>query len=286
MLKRYLQLAQKTAVLLLVLWTQQAPPAVADSDALEFRHGVSQIPNYKLKYPRGFTHFDYVNIEAPKGGALVLPTSVPLDSVSPLYKPMGYELSYDKLLERSGDEVSGYYCSLAESVAVSADGRRIVFRLHPEARWHDGTPITSTDIKFSIDTFRDDIMAAGWAAMLGWIIRVDAPDERTVVVHTESDAAKQVPFFVNMPMAPAYCPTPAAQKKAHPIEVRSSKKLRTPLESPEHLQLIVKCDADSSLIGYRAGNRCSNAVTFPLHITLYRDLIKQIGDPAGNRIGP
>ena len=203
MLKRYLQLAQKTAVLLLVLWTQQAPPAAAD-DPLEFRHGVSQIPNYKLKYPRGFTHFDYVNIEAPKGGALVLPTSVPLDSVSPLYKPMGYELSYDKLLERSGDEVSGYYCSLAESVAVSADGRMIVFRLHPEARWHDGTPITSTDIKFSIDTFRDDIMAAGWAAMLGWIIRVDAPDERTVVVHTESDAAKQVPFFVNMPMAPAH----------------------------------------------------------------------------------
>ena len=200
---RSLRLARKTAVLLLVLWTQQAPPAAAD-DSLEFRHGVSQIPNYKLKYPRGFTHFDYVNVEAPKGGALVLPTAVPLDSVSPMYKPMGYELSYDRLLERSGDEVSGYYCSLAESVAVSADGRRIVFRLHPEARWHDGTPITSTDIKFSIDTFRGDILAAGWAAMLGWITRVDAPDERTVVVHTEFDAAKQVPFFVNMPMAPAH----------------------------------------------------------------------------------
>ena len=82
MLTRSLQLAKKTAVLLLVLWTQQAPPAVADSDALEFRHGVSQIPNYKLKYPRGFTHFDYVNVEAPKGGALVLPTAVPLDSVT------------------------------------------------------------------------------------------------------------------------------------------------------------------------------------------------------------
>lgn len=210
MLTRYLQLAQKTAVLLLVLWTQQAPPAVADSNALvddsalEFRHGVSQIPNYQLKYPLGFTHFDYVNPEAPKGGALVLPTSIPLDAVSPLYKPMGYELSYDRLLVRAGDELSGYYCSLAESVAVSADGRRIVFRLHPEARWHDGTPITSTDIKFSIDTFRDDIMAAGWAAMLLWITRVDAPDPLTVEVHTESDAAKQVPFFVNMPMAPAH----------------------------------------------------------------------------------
>ncbi len=203
MLTRPLQLVQKTAVLLLILWTQQSPPAAAN-DPLEFRYGVSQIPNYKLKYPRGFTHFDYVNVEAPKGGALVLPTAVPLDSVSPLYKPMGYELSYDRLLERSGDEVSGYYCSLAESVAVSADGLRIVFRLHPKARWHDGTPITSTDIEFSIDTFRDDIMAAGWAAMLGWITRVDAPDERTVVVHTESDAAKHVPFFVNMPMAPAH----------------------------------------------------------------------------------
>ena len=108
----------------------------------------------------------------------MLPAAVPLDSVSSMYKPMGYELSYDRLLERSGDEVSGYYCSLAESVAVSADGRRIVFRLHPEARWHDGTPITSTDIKFSIDTFRGDILAAGWAAMLGWITRVDAPSSK------------------------------------------------------------------------------------------------------------
>ena len=193
-----------SASLLLALWTSQAAFVVAESDALEFRHGVSQIPNYELKYPRDFTHFDYVNLDAPKGGTLVLPYTWRMSTVSPMYKPYGYTHSYDQLLVRAGDEVSGYYCSLAESVAVSADGRSIVFRLRRQARWHDGTPITATDIKFSLDTFREDIMAAGWASTLGWITRVETPDPLTVVIYTESDAAKQVSLLVFVPMVPAH----------------------------------------------------------------------------------
>ncbi|MDE0421241.1 MAG: ABC transporter substrate-binding protein [Gammaproteobacteria bacterium] len=67
-----------------------------------------------------------------------------------------------------------------------------MFRLRPEARWHDGTPITATDVKFSLDTFCDDYLASGWADVLEWITRVDAPSPHTVVVHANSDAAKQV----------------------------------------------------------------------------------------------
>jgi microcin C transport system substrate-binding protein len=194
----------RTAGLLIALWAQQVAPVIADSEVLEFRHGLSQIPNYELKYPRDFTHFDYVNLDAPKGGTLVLPYTYRFATVSPIYKPYGYYHSYDQLLVRAGDEVSGYYCSLAESVAVSSDGRRIVFRLRPEARWHDGTPITADDIKFTLDTFRDDVVAAGWANTLGWITRVEIPDPLTVVIYTESDAAKQVPLLVSMPIVPAH----------------------------------------------------------------------------------
>ena len=194
----------KTLSLLIVLWTQQVSTVVADADALEFRHGVSQIPNYELNYPPDFTHFNYVNLDAPKGGTLVLPYTYRFVTVSPMYKPYGYTHSYDQLLVRAGDEVSGYYCSLAESVAVSADGRRIVFRLRPEARWHDGKPITSTDIKFSLDTFHGDIMAAGWSGTLGWITSVEAPDPLTVVIYTESDAAKLVSLLVAVPMVPEH----------------------------------------------------------------------------------
>ena len=124
------------SLLLLVLCTQGATPAEVALDDLAFRHGVSQFPDSDLKYPPGFAHFDYVNPSAPKGGTLVLPITYAMDSVSPPYKPPGYFRSYDHLLERASDELSGYYASLAESVALSADRRVMVFRLRPEARWH------------------------------------------------------------------------------------------------------------------------------------------------------
>ena len=191
-------------ILLLVLWAQRADPAEVDLDGLEFRHGVSQYPDYDLKYPPGFAHFDYVNPDAPKGGTLVLPITYTMDSVSPTSKPPGFFRSYDHLLERAGDELSGFYGSLAESVALSADRRTMVFRLRPEARWHDGTPITATDVKFSLDTFCDDYLASGWADVLEWITRVDAPSPTTVVVHANSDAAKQVNILGYIPIVSAH----------------------------------------------------------------------------------
>ena len=192
------------SLLLLVLCTQGATPAEVALDDLAFRHGVSQFPDSDLKYPPGFAHFDYVNPNAPKGGTLVLPITYAMDSVSPPYKPPGYFRSYDHLLERASDELSGYYASLAESVALSADRRVMVFRLRPEARWHDGTPITATDVKFSLDTFCDDYLASGWADVLEWITRVDAPSPTTVVVHANSDAAKQVHILGIIPIVPAH----------------------------------------------------------------------------------
>ena len=57
---------------LLALGAQQATAAGVDYDALEFRHGISQIPDYDLKYPHDFAHFDYVNPDAPKGGTLTV----------------------------------------------------------------------------------------------------------------------------------------------------------------------------------------------------------------------
>lgn len=190
--------------LLLALYPQQAAPADGDFDALEFRHGISQFRNYDLKYPPDFTRFDYVNPDAPKGGTLVLPLTYDVDSTSPTFKPPGYFRAYDHLLERAGDELSGYYGSLAESVALSDDRRTMVFRLRPEARWHDGTPITATDVKFSLDTFRDDYLASGWASVLEWITRVDALDPATVVVHADSDVAKQVSIMGYIPIVPAH----------------------------------------------------------------------------------
>ena len=183
----------KTTLLLIALSILPVGHAVADEEpALEFRNGVSQLPNYELKYPADFTHFDYLNTDAPKGGTLVLPWIEPLNTVSPMYQPAGFYRSYDHLLERAGDEPSGYYGSLAESIAISADHRRIVFRLRPDARWHDGRPITAVDVKFSFETFRADIMAHGWAGALAWITDVNILDQLTVEIRADSDVARQL----------------------------------------------------------------------------------------------
>ncbi len=188
-------------LLLLALW---ATSVRAESDTLEFRHGISQIPNYQLKYPPDFTHFDHVNADAPKGGTLVLPYTYSLNTVSPAYKPPGFIRSYDHLLERAGDEPSGYYASLAESVAITTDRRSIVFKLRPEARWHDGTPITAVDVSFSLNTYRTDIMATGWAPVLSWITGIDELDPLTIAIHGDSDVAKQMRIISYIPIIPAH----------------------------------------------------------------------------------
>ncbi|MDE0421889.1 MAG: extracellular solute-binding protein [Gammaproteobacteria bacterium] len=177
---------------------------VADEQPLEFRYGISQIPGYELKHPADFPHFDYLNAHAPKGGTLVLPWLKPLNTVSPMYQPPGFYRSYDHLIERAGDEPSGYYGSLAESIGLSADRRRIVFRLRPQARWHDGRPITATDVKFSVETFRADKMAHGWAGALAWVTGVDILNPLAVEIRADSDVARQLFILGHMPIVPAH----------------------------------------------------------------------------------
>jgi microcin C transport system substrate-binding protein len=195
----------KTTLLLIALSILPLVHVVADAEPpLEFRHGVSQLPNYELKYPADFTHFDYLNTDAPKGGTLVLPSFDPFHTVSPMYKAPGFYRAYDHLIERAGDEPSGYYGSLAESIAISADRSRIVFRLRPEARWHDGRPITATDVEFTMETFRADVMAFGWAGALSWVTDVNVLDPLTIEVRSDSDVAKQLFLLSHMPIIPAH----------------------------------------------------------------------------------
>ena len=196
---------QKAAFALLAAIAAYPIPAgeLSGQSRLDFRHGVSQIPNYVLKYPADFSDFKDVNPDAPKGGTLVLSSTTSFDTVSPMYKPDGFYRAYDHLIERAGDEPSGYYASLAESVAIGADRRSIVFRLRRQARWHDGTPITASDVRFSFETFRTDIMASGWKTPLDWIAAVDIVNASEVVVRAKSDVAKQLYIIGYIPIVPA-----------------------------------------------------------------------------------
>ena len=187
---------ERSTVLILVICS-------ANLFAEEFTHAASQLDNYELKYPPDFTHFEYVNPNAPKGGLLVLPSIYTLDTLSPIFKPVGFSSMYDHLLVRAGDEPAAYYASLAESMAISADRRRITFRVHPDARWHDGVPITATDVKFTFDTLMMESLATGWGTSLQWFASAEIVDG-DVVIHTNSDITKQLFYISIVHIIPAH----------------------------------------------------------------------------------
>ncbi len=122
----------------------------------EPRHGISAFGD--LKYPEGFTHFDYVNPEAPKGGkiSLIGPSAInTFDSFNGYIlkgdPAQGYELMFDSLMAPAADEPDSLYGLVAQTADLAADRKNITFALRPEARFADGTPLTAEDV---CDSFR------------------------------------------------------------------------------------------------------------------------------------
>ena len=94
------------------------------------------------KYGPDFTHFDYVNPDAPKGGTLRLWGNETFDNLNQFITKGvaadGLGLMYQSLLERSEDEPFTMYGELAGSLEVPDDRSWVVFNIRPEARWNDG----------------------------------------------------------------------------------------------------------------------------------------------------
>ena len=113
----------------------------------------------ECKYAPGFTHFDYVNPNAPVGGMVKLAETGTFDSVQPLLmngvKAPGSLLLFESLMVQSQDEPMSFYGLIAESVEVAKDNGWARFVLRPQARFHDGTPITADDVVFSLNTLRE-----------------------------------------------------------------------------------------------------------------------------------
>ncbi|MGD1868504.1 MAG: extracellular solute-binding protein [Neomegalonema sp.] len=132
----------------------------ASANDVTVSHGISAFG--QLKYSADFTHFDYVNPDAPKGGEIsVRPTIATrtFDSFNPfIFKgdaADGYLLTFDTLMARAYDEPDALYGLLAESVEYPADRSYVIFNLREQARFSDGSPVTADDVAWSILTMRD-----------------------------------------------------------------------------------------------------------------------------------
>jgi microcin C transport system substrate-binding protein len=142
-----MRLILSTALLLVAgLATSQAQEG-------EWRHATSLVgePKYAADFPR----FDYVNPDAPKGGLVRLSVTGGFDTLNPFPSKgnlaTGLGLVFETLMTPSLDETSTEYGLIAESMRYPDDFSSVTFRLSPEARWHDGEPITPEDVVWSFE---------------------------------------------------------------------------------------------------------------------------------------
>ncbi|WP_443192330.1 extracellular solute-binding protein [Pseudomonas indica] len=149
---------------ILLLFLSLAPSFPLCAAIIE-SHGYAQFG--ALKYPASFTHFDWVNPEAPKGGTLRVMAFGTFDTLNPYtfkgtspvstanFLQYGVTELNEPLMvgtgqyDPSGDEPASSYGLIARSVEYSEDRSWVVFNLREEARFHDGHPITAYDVAFS-----------------------------------------------------------------------------------------------------------------------------------------
>jgi microcin C transport system substrate-binding protein len=113
----------------------------------------------ELKYPADFTHFDYADPNAPKGGTMKLETIGTFDTLNPFIikgvPAAGIGELFDTLMTRSEDEPASDYPLIAESADLADDRMSVLYSLNSKARFHDGTPITPDDVIWSFGILRD-----------------------------------------------------------------------------------------------------------------------------------
>lgn len=154
-------------------------------------HGLSIFGD--LKYPPGFTQFDYLNPSAPKGGRINFQPPYWYFNQNPQTfntlntfvlrgdAPPRMELCFDTLMTRATDEPDAMYGLLAETVDVSDDGNVFTFHLRPEARFHDGTPVTAEDVAFSFMLLKKD-GHPNLSQVIRELVKAEAADPAIVVV--------------------------------------------------------------------------------------------------------
>jgi microcin C transport system substrate-binding protein len=142
--------------LLLFLGGPGPAPAQTVGPKITVGHALSMYGD--LKYPAGFTHFQYVNPGASKGGDVKLAAIGTFDTLNPFVikgvPAAGLGQVFDTLTVASEDEPFSQYGLVAESIEVPADRSWVAFTLRPQARFHDGSPITVEDVIWTFDALK------------------------------------------------------------------------------------------------------------------------------------
>jgi microcin C transport system substrate-binding protein len=133
------------------------PGAVAQPGAVTRSHALSLLGEPSL--PADFSHWPWVNPDAPKGGEIALTALGSFDTFNGYVlrgtPAVGLSNLYDTLLKSSADEASTEYCHLAAAIEQPADGMGVTFELREQPRFHDGRPVTAEDVVWTFNTLRE-----------------------------------------------------------------------------------------------------------------------------------
>jgi len=171
--------------------------SVASAQEIKPVHAIAM--HGKPKYPAGFKHFDYTDPTAPKGGKVLLEAFGTYDSFNPFIlkgqAASGIGLLYDNLASSSSDEAFTKYGSLAESITMPDDRAWVAFNLHPDARWHDGKPVTVEDVIWTFEA----LTTKGhpfYRAYYGEVNKPEKTGARQVTFRFKGSTNRELPLIV------------------------------------------------------------------------------------------
>jgi microcin C transport system substrate-binding protein len=185
-------------------------PSVRAQEETE-HHGMSAFGD--LKYPPDFKHFDYVNPDAPKGGTFsqISPTRqfnqnfFTFNTLNAFIlkgdAAQGMDLTFATLMgpatlfTPTHDEPDSIYGLTARAVKISADGLTYRFLLRPQARFHDGSPLTAQDVAFSLGLLKEK-GHPNIRQQLRDFLGAEALDDATLVARFAPNRGRDVPLFV------------------------------------------------------------------------------------------
>ena len=193
-----------TAAVLLALLCLIASPVPAADQVIHTAHAIAMYG--EPKYGPDFTHFDYVNPDAPKGGTVRLGAAGTFDSFNP-YIIKGNPAAgagAETLLVASEDEPFTKYGLIAETIEWPDDRSWVAFTLRPQARWHDGQPITVEDVIFSLEALKTKGQPF-YRFYYGTIDRAEKVGDRKVKFFFKEAGNRELPLIAGeMPILPKH----------------------------------------------------------------------------------
>ena len=174
---------------MMILMAFALASAFAKAEDLTVSHGYSYYGD--LKYPADYTHFDYVNPDAPKGGEVSLSFVGTLDSLNP-YNGKGRAhlfsiFHYESLLGEAPSQVAlpadaygELYCLVCERLEYPADRAWVTFYMRPEAKFSDGTPVTAHDVDFSFKMILEQGLPSYAKAVSARVPKFEVIDDHTI----------------------------------------------------------------------------------------------------------